>query len=172
MKIRPTLTTIATLLFACVSAAITPYASAADDSALQTHVHAWYALKAESVAKADIMLRIKNPPAQTGQLMIGLYDAQTPFPDEGKHLMNALVPVNGGSSEYTFRDIPLGVYAIAVICDENGNGTLDKRFGLLPAEPLAFSNGATAGAFGPPKFVAASFTLAAGGRVLDLVCQK
>lgn len=172
MKTRSTTTMFVAGLFACVCATMSPHAEAADDAAVQAHVQAWTALQANAGPKADITLRIANSPARTGQLLIGLYDAQTPFPTEGKHLTNAIVPVKGATSDYTFRDIPLGVYAIAVICDENANGALDKRFGTLPAEPLAFSNGATAGLFGPPKFSAAGFTLAAGGASLDLACTK
>jgi uncharacterized protein (DUF2141 family) len=113
---------IAATLAICCAVFASAASRAADDPALQQHIQEWSALKARTGPKADITVRIASSAGGKGQVLIGLYDAVTPFPTEGKHLMNAVVPVAGAQTEYTLKDIPLGDYAIAVICDENGNG--------------------------------------------------
>ncbi|WP_181919363.1 DUF2141 domain-containing protein [Alkalilimnicola ehrlichii] len=60
---------------------------------------------------------------------------------------------------FRFPDLPSGRYAVRVHHDENGNGKLDKRLGLIPREGLGFSNGARPSRLGPPTFEAAAFEL-------------
>jgi uncharacterized protein (DUF2141 family) len=104
-------------------------------------------------------------------LLIGLFDAGTPIPTGDKPRMDAVVAVTGPRTDYTFKDVPLGEYAIAVVCDENANGKLDMVMGIMPAEPVAASNDAR-GSFGPPKYADARFTLPAEGLKMDMTCRK
>ena len=53
-----------------------------------------------------------------------------------------------------------GRYALSVVHDENGNGKLDK-LGFVPREGFGFSNN-PAIRFGPPRFDAVTFAVAAG----------
>ena len=53
-----------------------------------------------------------------------------------------------------------GIYAIALIHDENANGKLDTAL-MIPREGFGFSNN-PAIVFGPPKFAAARFTVENG----------
>lgn len=52
-----------------------------------------------------------------------------------------------------FDGLPSGSYAVALFHDENGNGKLDKRFGI-PLEGFGFSNNPRI-LFGPPSFATA-----------------
>ncbi|WP_254447854.1 DUF2141 domain-containing protein [Sphingomonas sp. ID1715] len=60
----------------------------------------------------------------------------------------------------SFGDLPTGAYAAALIHDENANNRLDTMLGI-PREGFGFSRNPVI-AFGPPKFAAARFTVAAG----------
>lgn len=58
-----------------------------------------------------------------------------------------------GKLSLIFADLAPGQYAVELFHDENGNGKLDKTPFSLPAEGVAFSNGATA-QYGHPAFAA------------------
>jgi uncharacterized protein (DUF2141 family) len=66
--------------------------------------------------------------------------------------------VPAGVHTIRFDALPRGDYAIAVIHDANGNRKLDT-FAGIPREGFGFSRNPAIG-FGPPRFVAARFTLA------------
>lgn len=54
-----------------------------------------------------------------------------------------------------FSGIKPGVYAILAFHDEDGNGELNKRFGMIPIEGYALSNDPEV--FGPPAFKDSEF---------------
>ena len=145
--------------------AVSGSAWAADDAALseqeQTHLVAWQSLKSQAgVQKATLRITVRGLEPRTGAVRVGLYDEKIAFPAEGHHLEARVVAVQDDKTVLVeFADLPLGVYALAAIYDRNGNGKLDYRLGMFPAEPLAFSAGAKAGMFGPPTFNAAKFEL-------------
>lgn len=60
------------------------------------------------------------------------------------------------SLKLTFRDIPPGHYAVALLHDENANGKADRVLGMMPKEGFGFSRDAKV-KFGPPKFGDAAF---------------
>jgi len=60
----------------------------------------------------------------------------------------------------TFSDLRPGVYAVAVLHDENENSKMDFNLLGMPLEGYGFSNDASA-LFGPPSFKDAAFTLKA-----------
>jgi len=94
-----------------------------------------------------------------GLMSIGLYSSKKGFPDKGKEYKGKDVEVTGQTLVYTFKDVPIGTYAIAIIHDTNSNGKLDKNFLGIPKEGYAFSNNVF-GVLGlPPSFKDASFKL-------------
>ena len=107
----------------------------------------------------SITVEVSGINAIEGQVSIGLYTDETSFPVRGKVFMGANVKVTGNALTYTFGDVPLGTYAIAISHDSNSNGKLDKNFIGIPTEGYAFSNNRF-GIFGkPPEFKDASFEL-------------
>lgn len=66
----------------------------------------------------------------------------------------------GPEAQIAFRDVPPGDYALAIAHDENGNGKVDTFMGI-PREGVGFSRD-PAMRFGPPKWDAARFHVAAG----------
>ena len=71
-----------------------------------------------------------------------------------------IVAASKGKISFGFADLAPGQYAVELFHDENGNGKLDKTPFGLPAEGVAFSNGATA-QYGHPAFAAMAVDIAA-----------
>jgi uncharacterized protein (DUF2141 family) len=67
-----------------------------------------------------------------------------------------VIKIRKDQARCDFEDIPPGIYAMAVIHDENMNGKLDTRWPGIPTEGYGFSNDAK-GILGAPSFSAASF---------------
>lgn len=66
--------------------------------------------------------------------------------------------VPAAQGRFTVPALRHGLYALAVIHDENGNGRLDT-FAGIPREGYGFSRNPAA-RFGPPRFTAARFAVA------------
>lgn len=108
--------------------------------------------------RGDLTVTVSGVTPGRGNIMVGLYDSSTDFWAIGKHRVGRVVPAAGGVNEAVFENVPYGRYAVAIIYDENRNGQLDMRLGMVPKEPLGFSNNATA-RFGLPKFDDAAFAV-------------
>lgn len=102
-----------------------------------------------------------------GQAIFALYDSKGAWLKLEKALRVVKVPISGGSVDFTFKDVPAGVYAVSVIHDENSNGKLDMHWFPVPGpdEGAGVSNDATA-TIGPPSYNDSKFRLTdAGGRI-------
>ncbi|NNC73701.1 MAG: DUF2141 domain-containing protein [Sphingomonadaceae bacterium] len=60
----------------------------------------------------------------------------------------------------SFRNLPSGGYAVAILHDENSNNRMDRALGI-PREGIGFSRNPRF-TFGPPRFSAARFMLQNG----------
>jgi uncharacterized protein (DUF2141 family) len=69
----------------------------------------------------------------------------------------------GDDRTVTWRvdNLPPGDYAVFVWRDTNGNGEFDRRAGIFPLEPYAFSRDHRP-RFGPPRWDAAKLAVGAG----------
>jgi uncharacterized protein (DUF2141 family) len=76
-----------------------------------------------------------------------------------------VIKIRAKQARCDFEDIPPGMYALAVVHDENMNGKLDTKWLGIPTEGYGFSNDAKA-LLGAPSFSAASFSY--GGQNLDM----
>jgi uncharacterized protein (DUF2141 family) len=98
-----------------------------------------------------------------GEVKIGVYDSEG-FPLIGKDLEGVDLKVKESSATHVFNNIPVGIYAIAVIQDENMDGKLTKNFLGAPKEPYGFSKNKYR-MFGPPKFKDVSFAVENEGNI-------
>lgn len=149
--------TAALILTAAMSAAAKDDCAQATTQARQR----WLAAQADqTVVKHPLTIEVGGLKSRIGSVRIGLYAPGMCFPQEGQHIEDRVVAVaDDDRLSVTFEAVPTGEYALALIYDINGNGRLDYRLGMFPAEPVAFSAGAKAGAFGPPKFADAQITV-------------
>jgi len=92
-----------------------------------------------------------------GKIKIGIYNS-TGFPNIGKEVVGVDLEVTKATATYTFKDVPVGRYGIAIFQDENNDGKLNKNLFGAPKELYGFSKNKY-GMFGPPDFDNISFAI-------------
>ncbi len=97
-----------------------------------------------------------EPGAQTGAVMVALYDASTYV--GGQAVRGARIDVAAGHRTASFEGLEPGEYGIKAFHDVNGNGEMDTNPFGMPIEPYAFSNNAV-GNMGPAGWDRARFTV-------------
>jgi uncharacterized protein (DUF2141 family) len=120
-----------------------------------------FALSIGAGAPGSVDAGVSGLRSQKGQILVCLTTHADHFPncqdDPQAHRLK--VPTAQAGS-IRFTGLPAGLYAIALIHDENSNNKLDTLFGI-PREGFGFSRNPTI-RFGPPKFVAAQFSVTSG----------
>ncbi len=101
-----------------------------------------------------------------GQVKFMLFDKAEGFRKEAASREVLAVPAQTGALQAVFKDLPPGRYAVIAYHDENANGRLDLRFGMIPAEGYGLSNNPEV--MGPPSFEHAAFELGEGGRRIEI----
>ncbi len=98
-----------------------------------------------------------------GQVRAALYNGPDGFPKDGRALQVESVPAQAGRTILRFKDIPDGRYAVIAYQDEDSNGVLNKRFGMIPTEGYGLSNNPQV--FGKPGFDACAFEVNGDQRI-------
>lgn len=104
----------------------------------------------------SITVKVENVDNNEGKMFIALYKSEVDFLDST--YKGAKTKIENKTSEFTFKDIPEGVYAVSIFHDENDNGKMDTNFVGIPKEAYGCSNNAS-GFMGPPKWKDAKFEL-------------
>lgn len=118
-----------------------PYATASDD------------------ASATLRLDVSSFRNTKGAMSCRLFTDASGFPD-GEGTATVRAPIEGTQASCTFSNLKPGIYAVAVVHDENGNGKLDKNLVGVPTEGYGVSNNRTY-ALSSPKWDESKFTIAA-----------
>lgn len=90
-----------------------------------------------------------------GQIHVELYSDPKTFRKSALAQNVIKVAAQEDSVTVKFSGIKPGVYAILAFHDEDENGVLNKRFGMIPTEGYALSNDPDV--FGPPAFKDSEF---------------
>ncbi len=110
-----------------------------------------------TLKKGNLIVVISNIKSVTGQIGIYIFNSNNDFPDHfEKATLSTFVKVSGNTVEYTFTNVEIGTYAIALFHDENNDKKLNSNFIGMPKEGLGFSNNAK-GNLGAPKYDDAKF---------------
>ncbi|WP_433831288.1 DUF2141 domain-containing protein [Flavobacterium anhuiense] len=102
-------------------------------------------------AQNNLSVAVTGLVPDKGNVILGLYNRNIGFLDDGFEIANVKVKVTGDSIAYTFKCLPDGEYAVAVYQDENGNGKCDCNMIGFPTEGFGFSKNYR------PKFSAPKF---------------
>jgi uncharacterized protein (DUF2141 family) len=97
-----------------------------------------------------------------GNVIVVLYNKEGSIPDQKlkKYYKKENAAIIDKKSAVTFKNLPIGLYAVTLIHDENKNEKLDTKFLLpLPNEGVGFSNYEDFGITNRPNFKNASFNL-------------
>ncbi len=105
----------------------------------------------------DLTVKITGIEPRGGVISLALYNNKNDWLDEHRVYISATIEAFTDRAVYTFKDIPEGYYALALLHDENRNGKMDKKF-LVPLEGYGFSIpiSGTSKKLIPPKFKKAS----------------
>ena len=117
---------------------------------------AWAVLAAAESPAPGLELTVAGLRNEEGKLSICVTADRRHFPDCAGDPKAVTRTLSADQHTASF-DLPEGVYAVSLIHDENGNGKLDKLFGI-PREGFAFSRN-PAIRFGPPRYDEASITV-------------
>ncbi len=112
---------------------------------------------------SDLTVTAGNLRSDQGQVLICIFSAdgsdKPEFPDcvKGHGVRSAQAPISGGKVVMTFSGLKDGVYAVAIVHDENGNGKMDTNFLGIPAEGVGVSTNPRV--FGKPSFEQGQFSI-------------
>jgi len=121
----------------------------------------------EPAAGVNVTVDVADLRNTNGLIRACLTTRPATFPecDKDPQSLRLSVPARNGPV-LVFRHVMPGTYAVSLFHDENGNNRLDTRIGV-PAEGYGFSRDAAV-RFGPPRFDAAKFAVAANDVVLKI----
>lgn len=116
-------------------------------------------LMPEEEPTGDIRVTVTSLANTEGQLLAALYKSAEGFPSDNSKAYRAVsATTEKPKTTLTFKDVPYGTYAIAILHDEDGDGEMDTNLLGIPQEGYGFSKnpGAT---FSAPTFEEASFEI-------------
>ena len=114
----------------------------------------------QGAARTQLTVRVTHLSNDKGRVAVALFASPDDFPKQERALLGRVVRIEQKRASVTFRDLRPGVYAVAVLHDENENSKMDFNLLGMPLEGYGFSNDASA-LFGPPSFEDAAFRLKA-----------
>ena len=122
------------------------------------------------VREGDLEVVVSGLRNQDGQLLISLYVRAEGFPEDRKIVRKTLVvdDLPKGEASVVFEDLPAGDYAIAILHDEDENGDMTYRLGILPKEGYGFSNNVKP-RLKAPSFAETKVDLGVGGKSIEIV---
>ena len=89
----------------------------------------------------NLTVTVTGLKGEKGNILIGVYNRDDgSFADVSKYYKRATLIIDGKTVSTTFKKLSKGVYAVAVIHDENQNKKIDKNFFGVPTEGYGFSN--------------------------------
>lgn len=110
---------------------------------------------------AELSITVDRLRSDRGQVLLCVFSEQSldreAFPDctKGRPVRQGKGIIARGKAVVTYTGLKDGVYAVAVIHDENGNGALDTNFLGIPAEGVGISNNPRL--LGKPQYAEARF---------------
>jgi uncharacterized protein (DUF2141 family) len=114
----------------------------------------------QQIGTVSLTVTVDNLRNTTGNVQFALYNDDGSIPDEkykkyNKKLTSEIV---NHSSTITFKNLPIGKYAVNILHDEDMDSEIDKGW-ILPIEGIGFSNFQSISLSNRPNFLKASFIL-------------
>jgi uncharacterized protein (DUF2141 family) len=99
-----------------------------------------------------------------GLVRVALFSSETTYNASGGEaetaFMKGVTNIKDKQAEYSFANVPVGIYAIKVFHDEDNSGKFYTNVFGIPKVQYGFSNNAH-GTFGPASFKVAKFEVSA-----------
>jgi uncharacterized protein (DUF2141 family) len=121
---------------------------------------------APAASAIDLTVRITGVRGGEGAAVADLWRGPKGFRDTRRTVRRASTPARDGTVEISFRGLTAGRYAIIAFHDADGDGELDRFFGMMPTEGWGLSNDPEVA--GPPDFDPAAFALPAAAPAIEI----
>jgi uncharacterized protein (DUF2141 family) len=89
---------------------------------------------------ADLSIVVENIKEAKGVIQFGLYNLEEDFPKIGKEYKRVRIDITDMTFQYTFTDLILDNYALAIYHDKNNDDKCNRNFLGIPKEDYGFSN--------------------------------
>ena len=99
----------------------------------------------------QIRVTVKNV-THEGLVKLDVYDNEDTFLEKGKQFRKVRVPAEDGEQTICINVDEPGQYVVGGYHDEDGDRKLDKKFGVVPKEPVGMSNNIKMKALRFPKW--------------------
>lgn len=117
--------------------------------------------------KDGIELIISNIRNNTGLIRIGMYNSDKGYPDHPEVSFSlAKDTLKSGTMRLFIPVKEPGSFGFSILDDENENGKMDYRLGILPKEGFGFSNNPRILRMKEPPFKETSFIYSGGKKVV------
>ena len=110
-----------------------------------------------AVDTEKLVVRVLGLKSSRGFVRFGLFNSKETFPKEKHIIRDGAYPIKDGQCSFEIEGLKPGEYAVAVGHDKNGNGKIDRFFGV-PVEPVGVS-GYFKRLWSVPKFKKAKFVV-------------
>jgi uncharacterized protein (DUF2141 family) len=101
---------------------------------------------------AELGIEVRDIEHREGRIRIAIFATPEGFPDQPEEAERVnTMEIEGDSLRWEVKDLPTGLWAIAVLHDENGDGEMQTDWLGRPSEGWGVSRDAKA-SFGPPSF--------------------
>jgi uncharacterized protein (DUF2141 family) len=107
---------------------------------------------------ADLTVKVTEIKELKGQVMIALFNSKETYFNYDEITDGVEIPIDSSTVSHTFKNLPLGTYAVTIYQDVDSNGEMNRSFIGFPKEPYAFSNNFHS-MIRPASFKDASFLL-------------
>ena len=109
--------------------------------------------------ESTVLVELTGIKHERGSVRAGLYSDAKSFRKEAQAVAVQQVAAQPGTIQLSFSVPAPGRYAVRAYHDEDGNGELNRRFGMFPTEGYGLSNNPTVS--GPPAFEDSAFEIGA-----------
>lgn len=107
----------------------------------------------------DLSVIIENiDKTKGGSIKVGMFNSSETYKSKTQAVFETVLFSKDSVACFTFKDIPSGLYSVAMFHDENGDEKLNTKKLGIPAEGVGFS-GNLKSKLKPPDFNEASFYL-------------
>jgi uncharacterized protein (DUF2141 family) len=111
-----------------------------------------------------LQIEVRGALNNKGVILCSVFKEAKGFPDQpSMAIYKGRLPIREGRVLFEIASLPAGLYAVALLHDENEDNKMNTTSFGLPKEGYGFSNNVM-GLFGPPSFSKASVSLGAGAK--------
>ena len=120
---------------------------------------------------SNLTINVDGLKNQSGKICASLFSESKGFPgDSEKALQSECIEVKETPQKLIFKNLKPGTYAVALIHDANGDGSLNSNSFGIPTEGFGFSNNPLV-LTGPPKFKDSAVFLAGPNTDIQIQLQ-